>query len=168
MSTYNVYSPKGLDLLLDPNGQTPNEQKLKASGNQTLNVYDRNFKLAQTFKVNLGFDFHVLGIDWTAEGIYSKTLNDILYKNLAYDMTGNTYGQTYGYNWDNRPMFTRVTSGSAFSNIYALYNTSKGYTVNLSLTILNWATVHSMCPTVCRQVPTITSTMALRSSGVQP
>ena len=133
MSTYNVYSPKGLDLLLDPNGQTPNEQKLKASGNQTLNVYDRNFKLAQTFKVNLGFDFHVLGIDWTAEGIYSKTLNDILYKNLAYDMTGNTYGQTYGYNWDNRPMFTRVTNGSAFSNIYALYNTSKGYTVNLSL-----------------------------------
>lgn len=133
MSTYNIYNTKGLELLLDPNGQTPNEQKLKASGNQTLNVYDRNFKLAQTFKVNLGFDFHVLGIDWTAEGIYSKTLNDILYKNLAYDMTGNTYGQTYGYNWDNRPMFTRVTNGSAFSNIYALYNTSKGYTVNLSL-----------------------------------
>ena len=133
LSTYNTYSTNDLTLLLDPNQQSQNEAKLKASGSQTVNVYDKDFKFAQNLRLNLGFDFQVLGINWTAEAIYSKTLNDILYKNLAYEMTGDTYGNTYGYAWDNRPMFTRVTTGTDFTNVYALCNTSKGYTVNLSL-----------------------------------
>lgn len=133
MSTYNVYNPKGLTLELDPNNQGKNEQQLTASGSQVVNVYDHDFKFAQNLRMNLGFDFKLLGIDWTADAIYSKTLNDILYKNLAYDLTGESYGAKYGYEWDNRPMLTRVTTGSDFANIYGLYNTSKGYTVNLSL-----------------------------------
>lgn len=52
-------------------------------------------------------------------------------------MTGKTFGQTYYQGTDmvddNRPMLEKTTSGTPFSNIYALYNTSKGYTVNLSL-----------------------------------
>ena len=68
-------------MLLDPNGQEANANKLKALGSQTINVYDRNFKYAQNLRFNLGFDFNVLGINWTAEAIYSKTLNDILYEN---------------------------------------------------------------------------------------
>lgn len=133
LATYSTYSTSNLQLLLDPNSQSQNEAQLTASGSQTVNVYDKDFKFAQNLRLNLGFDFNVLGINWTAEAIYSKTLNDILYKNLAYDMTGETYGNTYGYEWDNRPMFTRITTGTDFSNVYALYNTSKGYTVNLSL-----------------------------------
>lgn len=133
LSTYNTTSTKGLDLILDPNGQEDNAQKLKAEGGQTINVYDKNFKFAQNLRLNLGFDFKALGIDWTAEAIYSKTLNDILYKNLAYEETGETYGQKYGVEWDNRPLFTRHTTGTPYANIYGLYNTNKGYTVNLSL-----------------------------------
>ncbi|MDY6206735.1 MAG: TonB-dependent receptor [Prevotella sp.] len=134
MSGYNTYNTKGLELILDPNGQETNAEKLKASGNQVVNVYDKNFKFAQNLKLNLGFDFELWGINWTAEGIFSKTLNDILYKNLAYEQTGLTLGQKYaGLPWDNRPLYTRVTTGTPFTNIYALYNTSKGYTVNLSL-----------------------------------
>lgn len=109
MSKYTVYNPKGLELLLDPNGQLPNAQKLNASGSQEVNVFEDNFKFAQTFKANLGLDFKVLGIDWTAEAIYSKTLNDIYYKNLAVEETGRTFGQETGYMWDNRPMFEKVT-----------------------------------------------------------
>lgn len=133
MSKYTVYNPKGLELLLDPNGQLPNAQKLNASGSQEVNVFEDNFKFAQTFKANLGLDFKVLGIDWTAEAIYSKTLNDIYYKNLAVEETGRTFGQETGYMWDNRPMFEKVTRGTPYAYVYGLYNTSKGYTVNLSL-----------------------------------
>lgn len=134
MSTYDVNSPKGLEMYLDPNKQLANAEKLNAtSGNQEINVFEDNFKFAQTLKLNLGLDFKLLGIDWTAEAIYSKTLNDIYYKNLAVDKTGKTFGQVTGYEWDNRPMFERITNGTPFANIYALYNTSKGYTVNLSL-----------------------------------
>lgn len=133
MSSYDTSNTAGLEFLLDPNNQKPNEDKLTALGSQIVNVYDRHFKFAQNLRFNLGVDFRLLGIDWTAEAIYSKTLNDILYKNLAYDMTGKTYAETSGYSWDNRPMFERVTNGTDFTKIYGLYNTSKGYTVNLSL-----------------------------------
>ena len=137
LSTYNSYKTNGLDLLLDPNAQEANASKLKATGSQTINVYDRHFKFAQNLRFNLGFDFNVLGINWTAEAIYSKTLNDILYQNLAYEQTGKTYGQVYGSAGapveDNRPLFAKTTNGTPFANIYKLSNTSKGYTVNLSL-----------------------------------
>ena len=137
VSSFNVNSPTGLDLLLDPNGQEANANKLKALGSQTINVYDRNFKYAQNLRFNLGFDFNVLGINWTAEAIYSKTLNDILYENLAYEQTGKTFGEVYGSAGapveDNRPLFSKVTAGSPYTNVYKLSNTSKGYTMNLSL-----------------------------------
>ena len=137
LSTYNSYKTNGLELLLDPNAQEANASKLKATGSQTINVYDRHFKFAQNLRFNLGFDFNVLGINWTAEAIYSKTLNDILYQNLAYEQTGKTYGQVYGSAGapveDNRPLFAKTTNGTPFANIYKLSNTSKGYTVNLSL-----------------------------------
>lgn len=134
LSTYNVMNPKGINLILDPNGQDANAQLLRATeGSQTVNVYDHNFKFAQNFRANLGFDFTLGGINWTAEAIYSKTLNDIYYKDLTIEETGQTYGQTYGYMWDNRPMMQSTTGGTDFSHVYGLYNTSKGYTVNLSL-----------------------------------
>ena len=133
MQTYSVNSPKGLDLILDPNGQEANAARLRAAGSQEVNVFEDNFKFAQTLKANLGFDFNLLGIDWTAEAIYSKTLNDIYYKNLSVDKTGQTFGQVTGYDWDNRPMYERTTIGTPYSYVYALYNTSKGYTLNLSL-----------------------------------
>lgn len=134
LSTYSVNNPKGLELYLNPDRQTANAEKLNASvGNQEVDVFEDDFKFAQTLKANLGLDFNALGIDWTAEAIYSKTLNDIYYKNLAVDKTGTTFGQATGYVWDNRPMLERTTKGTPFANIYALYNTNKGYTVNLSL-----------------------------------
>ena len=133
LSSYNTYNCKNLELLLDKDNQTPNEEKLTASGSQVVNVYSKDFKFAQTLRLNLGFDFQLAGINWTAEAIYSKTLNDIYYKNLAVEETGMTFGQLYNIPWDNRPMFQRSTVGQPYSEIYGLYNTSKGYTVNLSL-----------------------------------
>jgi len=125
---------KNITLILDPNNQTVNAAKLSAAtGSQTINCFTEDFKFAQTLRINLGFDFDLLGINWTADAIYSKTLNDVYYKNLAYEQTGLTFGQTYGYTWDNRPMYQRLTSGTPYSNIYVLDNTSKGYTYSLSL-----------------------------------
>ena len=136
LSSYdsNNSTVKGLELILDPNKQGANADKMKASaGNQDVAVCGKNFKFAQNLRLNLGFDFEALGIDWTAEAIYSKTLNDILYKNLAQEQTGQTFSQKYGYEWDNRPLYQSVVKGTPIAGVYALGNTSKGYTVNLSL-----------------------------------
>lgn len=136
LSSYQVNAPKTKDiaLILDPDKQIINGERLSASsGSQVINVFSDDFKFAQTLRLNLGFDFKALGIDWTAEAIYSKTLNDVVYSNIAYEETGKTLGQVTPYYWDNRPMFTRVTTGTPYSNIYMLDNTSRGYTYNLSL-----------------------------------
>ncbi len=125
---------KKLQLMLDPTKQNVNEQLMSASsGSQDVAVCEKNFKFAQNLRLNLGFDFNLLGIDWTAEAIYSKTLNDILYKNLAQEMTGETFGQKYGYEWDNRPLYQSAVKGTPIAGVYTLGNTSKGYTVNLSM-----------------------------------
>ncbi len=140
LSTYDIsVSPSNptatdnLSLILDPNKQIENANKLAASGSQTINVFDKDFKFAQNLRINLGVDFSLGGIDWTAEAIYSKTLNDILYENLAYNTNGATLGQTVsGLEFDQRPMFEKVTTGTDYAYIYALSNSSKGYTYNLS------------------------------------
>lgn len=124
-----------LDFILDPNKQQQNVSKLQASGSQQLNVFDKDFKFAQNAKFNLGLDANVLGIDWTLEGIYSKTINDIFYQNLAYDVDGTkTLADTRtDSKFDTRPMFKQVTKGTDFSKIYKLSNTDKGYTYSLSI-----------------------------------
>ena len=134
LESYSSSGTQDLRLILDPNGQVANAEHLRASGSQTINVFDKKFKFAQNARLNLGLDFEALGINWTAEAIYSKTLNDVYYKNLAYEATGQTFNQLYpNQPWDIRPMMQRKTNGTPYSNIYAMYNTSKGYTYNLSL-----------------------------------
>jgi len=132
-SSYSARKNSDVQLILDPDKQSANAAVLNASGSQLINVFDKDFKFAQNLRANLGFDFNVLGIDWTAEAIYSKNINDVYYQNLAYSVTDKTYASEYGYSWDTRPMMEKITSGTAFNNIYALKNTSKGYTYNLSL-----------------------------------
>lgn len=84
-SSYSAKNNSAVQLIMDPNKQTQNANNLKATGSQLINVFDKDFKFTQTMRVNLGFDFNLLGIDWTAEGIFSKSLNDVYYKNLAYE-----------------------------------------------------------------------------------
>ena len=53
--------------------QINNANKLKAvGGSQTVNVYEDHFKFAQNLRMNLGFDFELAGINWTAEAIIKE------------------------------------------------------------------------------------------------
>ena len=123
-----------LSVILDPARQGENEAIIAAGGGtQTINVVDSNFKIAQNFRADLGFDFRALGLDWTLEGVFSKILNDAAYINLAYHSLGKTVGKTYpDLDFETeRMMFTKTTGGTPFANVYKLYNTNKGYSYNL-------------------------------------
>lgn len=133
LASYSASYNPAAQLVMDPFKQTLNAENLKATGSQEINVFDKNFKFTQTMRVNLGFDFDLLGINWTAEGILSKSLNDVYYKNLAYEESGKTLSQTSYMIWDNRPVYTKVADAKAFTNIYTMCNTSKGYSYSLSL-----------------------------------
>ena len=135
VNTNNPDATKDLSLILDPAKQYQNADKLAAAGSQTINIFDRDFKFPQSLRVNLAFDFELGGINWTAEAVYSKTLHDIAYQNLAVDLTGKTLAETVpGLEFDRRPMLNKVAGAETYSGIYLLSNTSKGYTYNLSLT----------------------------------
>ncbi len=146
MESYYVKNNKDVSLILDPNRQSENAENLKADGNQVINVFDKDFKFAQNFRLNLGFDFEALGINWTAEAIYSKTLNDVYYQNIAYKESGKTLADQTGLAWDDRPLYERASKGTPFNNIYVLRNTPARAT-----------------PTTSRSRPRSTSTSAWTS-----
>ena len=150
-SVYNVYGSSGLkdgkqntgklsdvSLIVDPYKQSENTEKLGTS-NQAINVFDKDFKFTQNLRLDLALDFTLAGIDFTLEGVFSKNLNDIYYKDLTRTEAGKTLGETYeSLSFDNRPMFAKITSTEdanlkKFTNVYMLDNTSKGYSYNLSL-----------------------------------
>ena len=137
LSTYNVSGnnvPSDLSVILDKNRQQENAAKLKAAGSQTINVFADDFKFAQTLRLNLAMDATWAGIDWTFEGVWSKTINDVVYRNLAYEWDGKTtLGDKFAsLGFDQRPYLQKITTGTPFSNIYLLDNTSKGHTLTLS------------------------------------
>lgn len=107
-SVYNVYGSSGLkegkqntgklndvSLIVDPYKQSENTAKLAASGNQTVNVFAKDFKFTQNLRLDLALDFTLAGIDFTLEGVLSKNLNDIYYKDLTRTEAGTTLGETY-------------------------------------------------------------------------
>ena len=150
-SVYNVYGSSGLkegkqdtgklsgvSLVVDPYKQSENTDKLGTS-NQAINVFDKDFKFTQNLRLDLALDFTLAGIDFTLEGVFSKNLNDIYYKDLTRTEAGKTLGETYeSLSFDNRPMFAKITSTEdanlkKFTNVYMLDNTSRGYSYNLSV-----------------------------------
>ena len=95
-----------------------------------INLVRDNFKLPQVWRSNLAVDFRLPGdIVATVEGIYTKTLNDIYYKdiNLA-DPIGRLAGA------DQRPVYPSSSAArrrnNNYTNVYLLDNTSKGYRYN--------------------------------------
>lgn len=133
--SYSTYSTGNIDFILDPdkvNANLPAASAGKpAQTAQTINVFDKNFKFSQQWRSDLAIDAKVLGINWTLEGIYSKTLNDMIVKNYDITATGKTLADVTGVAGDTRPMYE--TSTVPYSAIYVLDNVSKGYSYSVSL-----------------------------------
>ena len=113
---------------------------------QTINTLSRNFKYPQVFRTNLGFE-QTWGDGWklTIDALYSKTLNNIFFQNLAVEESGKyVYGASgaSAYNADGSvntdkvaPLFSSIKAddGKAYSAIVALGNTNKGYSYSASV-----------------------------------
>jgi Carboxypeptidase regulatory-like domain len=141
----NSYINNGLQtgtiFLNNPATFEPNTENIPttfASGVQRtteINVMSKDFKIPQVWRTNLAVDFRLPGdIVATLEGIYSKTLNDIYYKDINLKAP---IGRLAGP--DNRPVYSSSTSGAnsrrvndAYTNVFLLDNTSKGYRYNMT------------------------------------
>ena len=94
-----------------------------------VNVIEDDFKIPQVWRSNLAFDYT---LPWevfaTLEGIYSKTLNDVVYRDLnLVSPTGTLPGA------DNRELFpVNRRINSDYTNVILLDNTNKGYRYNIT------------------------------------
>jgi len=104
-----------------------------------VNLIEQDFKYPQAAKFNLAVDQDLpYGITATLEGIYSKSINAVTYRNINLGQTGSSaYGRPlYGDIYYNS--FFGTASGNPnrldnrFTNALVLDNTDKGY--NYSIT----------------------------------
>ena len=108
-----------------------------ASGSgATINTMNEKFKYPQTFRVNLGYEQNFGdGFKFTFDGLFSKTMNNVMFKNLAISSNAKVYAVNADVAKSNpnsaaAPYFT-INSGDYYA-IVALTNTNKGYTYSLS------------------------------------
>jgi hypothetical protein len=95
-----------------------------------INLVRNDFKLPQVWRSNLAVDFRLPGdVVATVEGIYSKTLNDIYYRDLNLTPSvGNIAGPDQRLIYANGTQARRLNQ--AYTNVYLLDNTNKGYRYN--------------------------------------
>ncbi|MCJ8165792.1 carboxypeptidase regulatory-like domain-containing protein [Pontibacter sp. E15-1] len=110
------------------------QQRNAGASNTTVevNVVDKDFKLPQVWRSNLALDYTLPGdVTATVEGIYSKTLNDVVYRNLnLVAPTGNLPEP------DTREVYPSVTNNRRinpdYTNVILLDNTDRGYRYSLT------------------------------------
>lgn len=115
----------------DINNQYTNANFTVPSGD--INIFTKDFKYPQVFRGNLALDTELPGgITATIEGIYTKTLNNVLYTNVNSD-------PAVKFNWtggpDDRTVFNRTSLDPTYSAIYVGSNTNEGYTYNLTASL---------------------------------
>lgn len=118
----------------DVNSQPPGDVDLNnPSPNGTVDLFAEDFKLPQVLKVNLAVD-HKLpgGLIANVDAIYNKTLQNVAYQNLN---LSNSIGNLEGTG-DDRPIYDRRDEvDPTYGRILLGYNTSEGYTYNLTASI---------------------------------
>ncbi len=99
-----------------------------------VDLFTQDFKYPQVLRGNLAWDTELPGgIAATFEGVYTKTLNNIVYTNV-------NSAPTVDFNWtntgsDDRPVFTRDDVDPRYSAIYVASNTNEGYTYTLTASL---------------------------------
>ncbi len=122
----------GADIISNNVHFTPTTPFQPATGfGPAINVTDPDFKYPKTFRTNLAIEQRLpYGFVGSLEGLYTKTVQDILYHDLnlapflALEKLGNTTRPFYG---------NKINP--AYSTLYELGNTNKGYSYNFTASL---------------------------------
>ena len=91
----------------------------------------KNFKYPQVFRANLAVEQMLPGdVKLTLEGVYSKTMNNVFFENLALTNNGEKVYAIPGVEASAAPRYSKEKS--KYNSIINLRNTNKGYTYALS------------------------------------
>lgn len=127
--------PDDMPLTSDPYNDIVLTGIASAGGKSTINTLNRNFKNPQVFRASLGFEqFFGAGWKFTFDGLYSKTLNNVFFANLAIKPGGVVYAVNADVANDSNtaPYYNSTSVDTPYSSVIALRNTNRGYTYSLS------------------------------------
>lgn len=103
-------------------------------GRREINLVDNDFKLPRVLRSSLAADLKLpAGFTLTLEGVYTKTIYDVLFKTLNLKDSTTTIS---GNGEDDRPVY--LGSGNAqlvnpgYTSVFLLTNTKQGYRYSLS------------------------------------
>ncbi|WP_233524449.1 TonB-dependent receptor [Mucilaginibacter conchicola] len=119
-------NPNGIGNFVQQNGAVINNPN---SGKTQVDLVDNGFTMPQVMRSSLGVDYETTN-KWkfTLEGIYTKTVKDVMFQQL------NTQDNPFYYGYDKnrqQPVY-KGTVDSRFSNIYLLSNTGQGYRYSIT------------------------------------
>jgi len=109
----------------------PSKDGSVPSGSQ-IDLYAKDFKLPQMLKVDLSVDQKLPGgVIATLEGIFSKTINNVLWQDVNIKPA---WGKATGTP-DDRPLYNTYKNGieASYGQIMLGGNTNKGYAYNVTL-----------------------------------
>jgi hypothetical protein len=112
----------------------PNKQNTAGAGatSYEVNLLANNFRIPQTLRYSLGADVKLPGgVLATVDGLYSKTVNNVVYKNINLLRRNGVIASDLSGGQDTRPAYTGKVSNT-FTNVLLLENSSKGSSYSLT------------------------------------
>lgn len=107
------------------------------SANSMINVVAKDFRYPQVARATLAIEQSYKGWNFTVEGIFTKSINDLLIQNLVAQDNGNKFyavGATEATEANTTTLYDSSLS-KQYSAIYLLTNTSKGYGYSVAASI---------------------------------
>jgi hypothetical protein len=141
--------PAGFTFQPDPNLQQAGGRLglLSPVTTTEVDLTDPNFKMPQVLRLNLGVDRQLpMGFVGTIEGIYTSSMNDIMYQDISLKGPQNTTLTPGGVlAGDGRPVYGTFNTttmrwstqrvSNKFTNVILMKNTSQGYSANLTVQV---------------------------------
>jgi hypothetical protein len=133
-ATNTVGGNVSIPVALNPNNlyNTINGAALASANAATtreVDVIDNNFKLPSVWRSNIATDIKFgNGYKLTLDGLYTKTLYDVQFKQINIKDQVEYYSQGP----TQSPVYTGGKLNSIYSNVYLLTNTTQGYRYNLT------------------------------------
>ncbi len=126
--------PAGFTFEPDPANQPTAPEVGLSEGVSEVNVTAPDFKFPQVFRANLAVDQLLPGgIVGTLEGIFTKNMNNIDFKNLNVMVEEDDEGNPVRLNGpDNRLYYSDDYANSDFNDVILLTNTDLGYSYSLT------------------------------------
>lgn len=117
-------------------GQEPSGEE-GITSNPMINVVSKDFRYPQVARAMVAFEQMYRGWNFTLQGIFTKSINDLLVQNLVAEPQNAKFYAVNAEmaNAENSTVIYDTSLSKQFSSIYLMTNTSKGYGYSLSASV---------------------------------